>query len=101
MEQQTSHEQKIAELRASFAQAGERWLINASIQPEEEANTREAREQQLRDSYGDHEELRFDYDHVVAGWGKVYNGREFSEKFAAIKGGEHMAVYAKPKPTQA
>ena len=90
-------DQKSERVRDGFAQPGEVWLTNSLVHPEDNAkNTRELEERYLENKYPDFV-LRFDYEHVVDGFGDVYTGTEFSVRVSAVKGGEALAVYGRKK----
>jgi hypothetical protein len=90
-------EEAAATVRMAHAKPGEFFLTNDTIHPDEVGkSTRTGFE---RACLARHPELklRFDYKHVVNGFGTEYSGREFAEKVSCVKSGEGVAVYAKPK----
>jgi|SRR3989338_10085694 len=88
MDQMKSYDELIAEAQAQLIKAGEIVVSNELTKPGE---NREAAEQRLRAYFLDSargynlREVRFDWDHVVDGFGVTYSGKEFARKVAVIK----------------
>lgn len=96
MENQTDGQKRAAEARALFVEPGETWLTNDKIRPYYNDESLEDVKEKLRDSYPG-QDLRFDFVHIVDGFGEVRTTDELNIFLNEDRGQINFAVYGKPK----